>query len=522
MFSETLYCVPSFFLERKSMSESRTPSPEPLAADDEIARRAARLAKITELYGNPFHITKFDKTHAAAKVKEQFANLAAGEKTEQSVNVAGRVMAIRNNGMFVDILDDSDRLQIFHDLKHSAPERLELLKLLDLGDIVGVSGAVRRTPRGEITVDAKDLRVLSKALEPPPEKYHGLKDVDARFRHREQDLVATPRTRETLRARYKMVSAMRRFLEDKGFLEVETPMLHVIAGGAIAKPFVTHHNALDMPLFLRIAPELHLKRLVIGGVSEKVFEINRCFRNEGISPRHNPEFTTLELYQAYVDFTAMIDITEAIIHHVAVTLHGAGKVKFGDDEIDFTPPWPRKGMTALIREHAGLDLDSIPDATAAREAAWKIGVRVEEGVSWGQVVEAVFGEKVEHKLIQPTHVVDLPKEISPLAKAWPDRPMVAQRFETYVNGWEIANAFSELNDPREQRARFLEQAEQKRGPDEPPHPIDDDFVKALAFGMPPMGGMGMGIDRLGMLMTDSASIREVIAFPTMRPVEQVF
>lgn len=496
------------------MSDTMTP----LAEDDETARRAARLEKITEHYGNPFHVTSFDKTHANAKVKQEFESLAPGEKTDKRVNVAGRVMAIRNNGMFIVILDDTDRLQIFHDLKTIAPERAELLKLLDLGDIIGVKGLVRRTPRGEITVDAEELTVLSKALIPPPEKFHGLKDVDARFRHREQDLVASERTRETLRARYKLVSAMRRFLDDRGFLEVETPMLHVIAGGAIAKPFVTHHNALDMPLYMRIAPELHLKRLVIGGVSEKVYEINRCFRNEGLSPKHNPEFTTMELYQAYVDFTAMIEITEAIIAHVAQMLHGSCKVAFGDKEIDFTPPWPRRAMTDLIREHTNLNLASITNPTEAREAAKTIGVHVEEGVSWGQVVEAVFGEKVEDKLVQPTHVVDLPKEISPLAKAWPDRKMVAQRFETYVNGWEIANAFSELNDPHEQRARFLEQAEQKRKPDEPPHPIDDDFVKALAFGMPPMGGLGIGIDRLAMLLTDSASIREVIAFPTMRPV----
>lgn len=493
--------------------------PVPAAVEDELSRRTARLAKLTEGYGDPFHVTKFDKTHGAAAVKVLFAALANGEKSEAVVGVAGRVMAIRNNGMFVDILDDSDRLQVFHDLKAATPERLELLKLLDLGDIIGVTGTVRRTPRGEITVDATALQVLSKALEPPPEKYHGLKDVDARFRHREQDLVSNPRTRETLRARYKMTAAIRQFLYDKDFLEVETPMMHVIAGGAIAKPFVTHHNTLDMPLYMRIAPELHLKRLVIGGVAEKLFEINRCFRNEGISPRHNPEFTTLELYQAHVDFTAMIDITEAIVQHAAMTLHGASKVKYDDIELDFTAPWPRRSMTDLINEFTGVDFAGIADAGAAAAAAAKIGVPTLPGVSWGQVVEAVFGEKVERHLVQPTHVVDLPKEISPLSKAWPDRPHVAQRFETYVNGWEIANAFSELNDPREQRARFLEQAEQKRGPDDPPHPIDEDFIKALAFGMPPMGGLGVGLDRLAMLMTDSQSIREVIAFPTMRPVD---
>jgi len=492
---------------------------DPQTPEDEMARRTARLEKITERYGNPFHITKFDKTYANAAVKKEFEALAPGEKTDRHVNVAGRIMAIRNGGMFIVILDDTDRLQIFHDIKNIPPERAELLNLLDLGDIIGVKGLVRRTPRGEITVDAQELTVLAKALEPPPEKFHGLKDVDARFRHREQDLVATPRTRETLRARYKMIAAMREYLIDHGFLEIETPMLHVIAGGTIAKPFVTHHNALDMPLYLRIAPELHMKRLAIGGICEKIFEINRCFRNEGISPKHNPEFTTMELFQCYADFAVMIDLAEQIIYHCAKALHGTGKITYAGKEIDFTPPWPRKPMTALIREHTGLDLDAVSSPVKAREEAKKIGVHVEVGYSWGQIVEAVFDEKVEDNLIQPTHVIDLPKEISPLAKAWPDRPSVAQRFETYVNGWELTNAYSELNDPREQRTRFVEQAEQKRGPDDPPHPIDNDFVKALAFGMPPMGGLGIGIDRLAMLLTDSASIREVIAFPTMRPLE---
>lgn len=490
---------------------------ENLPAEDEVARRSARLDKISAIYGDPFHVTKFDKSHSAARVKTQFDALQNGEKTEQSVAVAGRVMAIRNNGMFLDVLDDSDRLQVFHDLKQATPERLELLKLLDLGDIVGVRGLVRRTPRGEITVDAVDLQLLSKALEPPPEKYHGLKDVEHRYRHREQDLASNMETRATLRARYRMIAEIRQFLYAQDFLEVETPMLQVIPGGALAKPFVTHHNALDLPLYMRIAPELFLKRLVIGGLSEKVFEINRNFRNEGISPRHNPEFTSIELYQAYVDFTAMIDITEAIVHHAAMALHGTSVVKCGDVELDFTPPWPRRSMTDLIKEHTGIDFHALPNASDAAAAAAKAGVGKVTGLSWGQIVETVFGEKVEHHLIQPTHVIDLPKEISPLAKAWPNRPHVAQRFETYVLGRELANAFSELNDPREQRARFMEQAEQKRGPDDPPHPIDEEFLHAMAFGMPPMGGMGMGLDRLAMLLTNSASIRDVIAFPTMRP-----
>lgn len=497
---------------------SETPQVQ-LSQEDEVQRRLNRLEQLTAKYGNPFHVTKFEKTHGAAQVKKQFEALANGEKTESVVSVAGRVMAIRNNGMFLDIQDDSDRLQVFHDLKAADESRLELLKLLDLGDIVGASGKVRRTPRGEITVDASELTVLSKALEPPPEKYHGLKDTDTRFRHREQDLASSMKTRETLRARFKMISAIRQFLGEQDFMEVETPMLHVIAGGAIARPFVTHHNALDIPLYMRIAPELHLKRIVIGGLSEKVFEINRCFRNEGLSPKHNPEFTSIEIYQAYVDFTRMIELTEAIVEHVVMTLHGQKKISYGDKEIDFTTPWPRKSMVDLITEHTGLNLYDYQDPIEAKKAAEAKGMKLQDGLGWGQIVEAIFGDHVEDKLIQPTHVIDLPKEISPLSKAWPERPHVAQRFETYVNGWELANAFSELNDPREQKARFLEQAEQKRGPDDPPHPIDDDFIKALAFGMPPMGGLGIGLDRLAMLMTDSASIREVIVFPTMRPIE---
>jgi lysyl-tRNA synthetase, class II len=497
-----------------SIEPSSTPSVE-----DEASRRAARLEKLITQFGDPFHIANFSKKHSAKHIKDKYAALPAGEKTIDQVMVAGRIMAVRNGGMFIVILDDTDRLQIFQDIKQLPKERLALLELLDLGDIIGVKGTVRRTPRGEITVDGEEITVLSKALEPPPGKFHGLKDVDARFRHREQDLVATPRTRDTLRARYTMIATIRQFLYERGFMEVETPMLHVVPGGALAKPFVTHHNKLDMPLYLRVAPELHLKRLVIGGLSEKVFEINRCFRNEGLSPRHNPEFTSLELYQAYVDFSAMIELTEAIMHGVAKQLHSSPKVKFGNAELDFTPPWPRKSMTGLILEYTGLDLTKFPKPEAAREQAKKIDVPTPPGISWGQVVETVFGEKVEAKLIQPVHVVDLPKEISPLAKTWPDRPQVAQRFETYINGWEIANAFSELNDPREQRARFLEQAEQKRGPDDPPHPIDEDFIQALRFGMPPMGGLGVGMDRLAMLMTDSPTIREVIAFPTMKPLE---
>ncbi|NDE91023.1 MAG: lysine--tRNA ligase [Alphaproteobacteria bacterium] len=500
------------------MSQIKTSEPTPPADNDHAAQRALKLAELTKEYGNPFHVTRFDKKHNSADLKKQFETLPAGEKTDVAVSIAGRAMAIRNNGMFIDMLDETGRIQVFHNLKEAPETILKLLKLLDLGDILGVEGIVRRTPRGELTIDATKLTVLAKAMEPPPEKYHGLKDTEFRYRHREQDLVATEKTRETLRNRFRIISALRRSLDDAGFLEVETPILHNVAGGALAKPFNTHHNALDIPLYLRIATELHLKRLVIGGLSEKVYEIGRIFRNEGISPRHNPEFTSVEIYQAYVDFEEMMTLTETLMATACRLVHGSTTCMFNGIELDFTPPFRRASIFDLIKEHTGIDFHAFPTVEAAREQATKLKVPTDPKSNWGQVVEAVFGEKVEGKLVQPVHVMDLPKEISPLAKAYPDKPNVAQRFETYVNGWEIANAFSELNDPREQRKNFEHQSAQRDTGNAEAHPIDEEFLKAMAFGMPPMGGLGIGIDRLVMLMTDSQTIREVIAFPTLRPI----
>jgi lysyl-tRNA synthetase class 2 len=502
---------------------SKQPVPAAPAPEEDLdALRAQRVAKLAELvrdYGNPFHVTRFDKESAVSQLQEKFKDLAAGQKTETSTRIAGRVMAIRNSGMFLDVLDDSGRMQVFHALKEIDEKTTRLLKLLDLGDIVGVEGVIRRTPRGELTLDATNLTVLAKALEIPPEKYHGLKDIEFRYRHREQDLVATEKSRETLRNRFRIISTIRHVLDDRGFLEVETPILHNVAGGALAKPFNTHHNALDIPLYLRIATELHLKRLVIGGLGEKLYEIGRIFRNEGISPRHNPEFTSIEIYQAYVDFEAMMEITETLMAEACKKIHGSTKCSFSGIELDFTPPFRRVSMLDLVMEHTKVDFRKFPSAQQAREEAKKLGVDTAPRMNWGQIVEAVFGDKVEEHLIQPVHVTDLPKEISPLAKAYPDKPDIAQRFETYVYGWEIANAFSELNDPSEQRARFEEQAKQKSAGDAEAHPIDEEFLKAMAFGMPPMGGLGIGIDRLVMLLTDSPTIREVIAFPTLRPLK---
>ncbi len=483
-----------------------------------VAQRAEKLKALKEHYGNPFHVARFDKQHAAAALQERFAGLPAGQKSDVTAKVAGRVMAVRNSGMFLDLLDDSGRIQVFHNLKEADEARLRLLKLLDLGDIVGVEGVVRRTPRGELTLDAADLVVLAKALENPPEKYHGLKDVDFRYRHREQDLVANEKSRATLRARSRIISGLRRALDDRGFLEVETPVLHNLAGGALARPFATHHNALDIRLYLRIATELHLKRLVIGGLCEKVYEIGRIFRNEGVSPKHNPEFTSVEIYQAWVDFEAMIEITESLMAEACRAVHGETRALFGGVAMDFTPPFRRVSMLDLIQEHTGTDFGQFKEIKAARAEAEKLRVPLERHMNWGQIVEAVFAHAVEGKLVQPVHVTDLPKDTSPLAKAWPERPDIAQRFETYVNGWEIANGFSELNDPEEQRRIFEGQAAQKSAGFAEAHPVDEEFLKALSFGMPPMGGLGVGIDRLVMLITDSPSIREVIAFPTLRPM----
>jgi lysyl-tRNA synthetase class 2 len=326
-----------------------------------------------------------------------------------------------------------------------------------------------------------------------------------------------PQSRETLRRRSRIVAEMRAYLLARGYLEVETPMLHMIPGGASARPFVTHHNALDMDLYLRIAPELHLKRLVVGGLADKVFEINRCFRNEGLSPRHNPEFTSLELYEAYVDYAAMMSLTEEIVAHVAERAAGGLKMTYGGTAIDLTPPWPRHSMAQLVLEATGVDFLAIEDAAAAREAAGRLGCALTGGESWGQALEAVFAARVEDRLLQPTHVTGFPRDISPLAKADRNDPRLVERFETYIYGWEVANAISELNDPLDQRARFEAQMLARAAGDEEAQPLDEDYLLALEYGLPPCGGLGIGIDRLVMLLTDSPSIRDVIAFPTLRP-----
>jgi lysyl-tRNA synthetase class 2 len=489
------------------------------ADDEDDPFRRVRLDKLAALRGmgiDPYPVS-FERSDEAVALDRRHADLAPGASTDDRVRIAGRIRAIRNSGMFIDLHDASGKIQIFSHKDNLAAEQMQLLRLLDIGDLIGVEGRIRRTPRGELTVDAERLTLLAKSLRPLPEKYHGLADIELRYRQRYLDLIMNPQSRETLRRRSRIVAGMREFLLARGYLEVETPMLHTIPGGAAAKPFITHHNALDIDLYLRIAPELHLKRLVVGGLADKVFEINRCFRNEGLSPRHNPEFTSLELYEAYTDYTGMMALTEAIVANVAEAAAGGRTISYGGTAIDLSPPWPRRGMAELVQEATGVDFLAIDSAEAARKAADHLGIALQGGENWGQALEAVFAARVEDRLIQPIHVTGFPRDISPLAKADRNDPRLVERFETYVYGWEIANAFSELNDPLDQRARFEAQMLARAAGDEEAQPLDEDYVRALEYGLPPCGGLGIGIDRLVMLLTDSPSIRDVIAFPTLRP-----
>jgi len=481
--------------------------------------RSVRLGKLETLRGQGIdpYPTKFERSDEAAALDARYAELPVGTETTDRVRIGGRIRAMRNSGMFIDLHDASGKIQVFSHKDHLSPENLALVRLLDIGDLIGVEGLVRRTPRGELTVNATSVTILAKALRPLPEKYHGLADIELRYRQRYLDLIMNPESRETLRRRSRVIAAMRSWLLERGYLEVETPMLHAIAGGATAKPFITHHNALDIDLYLRIAPELHLKRLVVGGLADKVFEINRCFRNEGLSPRHNPEFPSLELYEAYVDYAAMMRLTEEIVANVTEAACGGLRISYGGTEIDLTPPWPRRSMAELVLEKTGVDFLAIDNAATARQAAGKLGCALTGKENWGQALEAAFAAKIEDTLIQPIHVTGFPRDISPLAKGDPNDPRLVERFETYVYGWEIANAFSELNDPLDQRARFEAQMQARAAGDEEAQPLDEDYVLALEYGLPPCGGLGIGIDRLVMLLTDSPSIRDVIAFPTLRP-----
>lgn len=492
---------------------------EPISAKESIRqRRLEKLAELVDKGINPYPYT-FDKNANAIDLQEKYKDLPAGEETEDKYAVAGRVMAIRNTGMFIDLMDATGKIQIFSHKENMDPEMVKTLKLVDVGDILGFYGTIRRTPRGELSIKATSYKILSKSLQTLPEKFHGLTDVETRYRQRYVDLIVNEKTRDTFRKRSLIITKIREFLNNDGYMEVETPILQTLASGANARPFNTHHNALDMDLTMRIALELYLKRLIVGGVSERVYEIGKCFRNEGIDTRHNPEFTMIELYQAYADYNDMMTLTENMVAYVAQEVLGTLKIKYGEHEIDLTPPWDRKTMIGSIKEATGIDFLDIFTAEEAIQKAREINVGVDDDMNWGQVVDAVFEAKVEPSLIQPCHIIDYPREISPLAKVHRENDRLTERFETRVNGWEIANAFSELSDPIDQRYRFEAQALAKVNGDEEAMSIDEDYINALEYGMPPTGGMGMGIDRLVMLLTDSQTIRDVIAFPTMRKIE---
>lgn len=482
----------------------------PAFAEERLNKRAA-LAKSHNVYPSVYA-----RTHVLDALQQTYQDLEPGKKTTDTACVAGRIMALRNSGMFLDIKDQTGRLQLFCHQDALDDASQALLQDLDLGDWIGAEGIMRKTPRGEVTLDAQKLTILSKALYPLPDKRHGLTDPETRYRMRYVDFMVTPEANDALRKRAGVISSIRSILGDKGFLEVETPMLHPIAGGALAKPFVTHHNALHTDLYLRIAPELYLKRLVVGGF-EKVFELGRCFRNEGLSPRHNPEFTSLEVYEAFVDYTACMVLTEQLVAGAAQHVARGTALPYGESTLEFKTPWPRKTMAELVREQTDVDFMALTSDDEAHAAAKKLGHPLPAHYGWGEILAALFEEYVEHTLLQPIHVTGFPKSISPLAKGDSKDPRLAERFESYANGWEIANGFSELNDPSEQYARFEEQLKNAARGDDEAHAMDHDYIRALGYGLPPTGGFGIGIDRIVMLLTNMSSIREVLAFPTLRP-----
>ena len=480
---------------------------------DLIEARREHLNALRDLGHEPYG-EAFEVTHTAKAVRDCIDQLG-----EHAVSVAGRIMAIRTHGkiIFADLKDQSGQIQLYFRKQTVGDSIWAQLELLDIGDIVGVAGEPFVTRMGEPSVRVNAFSFLSKCLRPLPEKWHGLTDIDLRYRQRYVDLMVNDSAREVFVARSRIVSAMRRYLEDRGFLEVETPMMSTIAGGATAKPFVTHHNALDLDLYLRIATELHLKRVVVGGL-ERVYEIGRVFRNEGISTRHNPEYTLLELYQAYGDYEDMMSLTESMVAHLAETITGSTRVEFLDHEIDYSPPWERLRMVEAL-EARGIDIGEWISAEQAIAGARRLGVEVPSDISRGKAVEKVVEALVLPDLIQPTFLLDHPVDISPLAKQKPEAPDYTFRFEPVIAGMEIGNAFSELNDPDEQRSRFEGQLKQRQRGDEEAHVMDEDFIRALEYGMPPAGGLGIGVDRLVMLLTNSESIRDVILFPLMRPKE---
>ncbi|MEM2892218.1 MAG: lysine--tRNA ligase [Thermoplasmata archaeon] len=489
--------------------------------EDESELKAQRRRKLRELQAkglDPYKKYRYVRTHNSTKIKSEFADVGA-ERSPVEISTAGRIMGMRLHGKagFADLSDRDGKVQLYFRLDDLGKERFELFRSLDIGDIVGVKGHVFRTKAGEITVAIKDFEILCKAIAPFPEKFHGLQDVQMRYRQRYLDLIMNQDVREKFIRRSKMVAFIREWLNSRGFIEIETPILQPLYGGALARPFVTHHNYLDIDLYLRIAPELYHKRCIVGDM-EKVYEIGHNFRNEDIDAQHYPEYTSMELYEAYADYNDIMDLTESLIYDTAVHILGTDQIKYGDKVLDFRRPWTRITMHDAVQKYTGLDIFSLKTVEDARDAALQLGVRdIEDCDEMGKIVSEIFDQKAQPNLINPTFVIDHPIEVSPLAKRKRGNPALVERFELFINGWEFANAFSELNDPEEQEQRFREQDRLKREGDEEAHPIDMDYIRALEYGLPPTGGLGIGIDRLAMILTDSHSIKEVILFPHMKP-----
>lgn len=486
--------------------------------NDQLRVRREKLNSLREKGLDPFG-KRFERTNQTAELFTTYNDLSKEELAEKEVKVtiAGRIMTKRGKGKagFAHIQDLSGQIQIYVRKDAVGDESYEIFNTADLGDIIGVSGTVFKTQVGELSIKAETFELLTKALRPLPDKFHGLKDIEQRYRQRYLDLIASPDSKKTFIARSKIIQSMRRYLDDNGYLEVETPMMHSIAGGASARPFVTHHNALDMTLYMRIAIELHLKRLIVGGL-EKVYEIGRVFRNEGVSTRHNPEFTMIELYEAYADYKDIMELTENLIAHIAKEVLGTTQVTYGEYEVNLEPKWTRLHMVDAIKEHTGVDFWKEMSVEEARTLAKEHGVEINEHMQYGHIVNEFFEQKVEEKLIQPTFIYGHPVEISPLAKKNEEDPRFTDRFELFIVAREHANAFTELNDPIDQRERFEAQLQEREQGNDEAHMMDDDFVEALEYGMPPTGGLGIGIDRLVMLLTNSPSIRDVLLFPQMR------
>ena len=475
-----------------------------------------KLNKLVDEGKNPFLIEKYDFSHYSSDIINNFE-----EFVDNKVSVAGRLMSKRGHGkvMFVDLQDSEGKIQLFVKKDALGDEEYETFKSYDIGDIIGVSGEVFKTKTEEISIRVSEVTLLSKSLQILPEKFHGLKDPDLRYRQRYVDLIVNPEVKETFILRSKIIKAVREFLDNRGFIEVDTPILSTIAGGANARPFITHHNTLDIDMYLRIANELYLKRLIVGGF-DKVYEMGKMFRNEGMDYKHNPEFTNIELYQAYVDYEEMMRITEELVAYVAEKTLGSAKIDYQGTEIDLTPPWRRLDMEDAIKEYAEVDFSEINTDEEALKVAKEKGIELRPGMTRGHVISEMFEEFCEEHLIQPTFVMGHPVEVSPLAKRNPEDPRKTNRFEAFVNTWELANAFSELNDPVDQKQRFIDQMKQKELGDDEAHMMDTDFVNALEVGLPPTGGLGIGIDRMIMLLTNQSSIRDVILFPTMKPMEK--